>query len=38
VDYNRGNALARLGRLDEAIAAYERVLERDAAMRTRVTT
>jgi Ca-activated chloride channel family protein len=30
VDYNRGNALARLGRLDEAIAAYERVLERDA--------
>ncbi len=29
-DYNRGNALARLGRLDEAIAAYERVLERDA--------
>ncbi|SDW77909.1 VWA domain-containing protein [Thiocapsa roseopersicina] len=30
VDYNRGNALARLGRLDEAIAAYERALERDA--------
>ncbi|MFB1489534.1 MULTISPECIES: VWA domain-containing protein [unclassified Thiocapsa] len=30
VDYNRGNALARLGRLDEAIAAYARVLERDA--------
>jgi Ca-activated chloride channel family protein len=30
VDYNRGNALARLGRIDEAIAAYERVLERDA--------
>jgi Ca-activated chloride channel family protein len=29
VDYNRGNALARLGRLDEAIAAYERLLERD---------
>ncbi|UHD14934.1 VWA domain-containing protein [Thiocapsa bogorovii] len=29
-DYNRGNALARLGRIDEAIAAYERVLERDA--------
>ncbi|EGV16395.1 VWA domain-containing protein [Thiocapsa marina] len=28
-DYNRGNALARLGRLDEAIAAYERVLDRD---------
>jgi Ca-activated chloride channel homolog len=30
VDYNRGNALARLGRLDEAIAAYERVLARDS--------
>ncbi|WP_296805760.1 VWA domain-containing protein [Thiocapsa sp.] len=30
VDYNRGNALARLGRIDEAIAAYERALERDA--------
>jgi Ca-activated chloride channel family protein len=30
VDYNRGNALARLGRLDEAIAAYQRALERDA--------
>jgi Ca-activated chloride channel homolog len=29
-DYNRGNALARLGRLDEAIEAYERVLARDA--------
>lgn len=28
-DYNRGNALARLGRLDEAIEAYERVLGRD---------
>lgn len=28
-DYNRGNALARLGRLDEAIEAYERVLARD---------
>jgi Ca-activated chloride channel family protein len=28
-DYNRGNALARLGRLDEAIAAYDRVLARD---------
>ncbi len=27
VDYNRGNALARLGRLDESIAAYERALE-----------
>ncbi|MFZ0791354.1 MAG: tetratricopeptide repeat protein, partial [Chromatiaceae bacterium] len=26
-DYNRGNALARLGRLDEAIAAYERTLD-----------
>jgi Ca-activated chloride channel homolog len=30
-DYNSGNALARLGRLDEAIAAYERALERDAS-------
>jgi Ca-activated chloride channel homolog len=28
-DYNRGNALARLGRLDEAVTAYERVLERE---------
>jgi Ca-activated chloride channel family protein len=28
-DYNRGNALARLGRLDEAVIAYERVLERE---------
>lgn len=27
--YNRGNALARLGRLPEAIAAYEEVLKRD---------
>jgi Ca-activated chloride channel homolog len=27
--YNRGNALARLGRLEEAIAEYERVLEQD---------
>ena len=27
VDYNRGNALARLGRLDAAIAAYQRTLE-----------
>ncbi|MFN2166692.1 MAG: vWA domain-containing protein, partial [Anaerolineae bacterium] len=26
-DYNRGNALARLGRLDEAVAAYERTLK-----------
>jgi len=26
-DYNRANALARLGRLDESIAAYERTLE-----------
>ena len=28
-EYNRGNALARLGRLEEAAAAYERVLEQD---------
>jgi len=28
--YNRGNALAKLNRFDEAIAAYEDVLERDA--------
>ncbi|GAB0149696.1 VWA domain-containing protein [Marichromatium sp. PS1] len=28
-EYNRGNALARLGRLDEAAAAYRRVLESD---------
>lgn len=27
--YNRGNALAKLGRFDEAIAAYDEVLERD---------
>ena len=27
--YNRGNALARLGRLPEAIAAYDEVLKRD---------
>ncbi len=27
VDYNRGNALARLGQLDQSIAAYERALE-----------
>jgi len=26
-DYNRANALARLGRLDESIAAYERTLQ-----------
>lgn len=31
IDYNRGNALARLGQLDEAIAAYERALSQDAA-------
>ncbi|MGD9604391.1 MAG: VWA domain-containing protein, partial [Gammaproteobacteria bacterium] len=29
--YNKGNALARLGRLDEAIATYEEVLKRDPA-------
>lgn len=28
--YNRGNALARLGRYEEAIGAYENVLESDA--------
>lgn len=28
-DYNRGNALARLGRLEEAAEAYERVLAQD---------
>jgi len=28
-DYNRGNALARMGRLDDAVTAYERVLERE---------
>lgn len=28
-DYNRGNALARLGRLPEAIAAYEAALKRN---------
>jgi Ca-activated chloride channel homolog len=28
-DYNRGNALARMGRLDEAVTAYDRVLERE---------
>ncbi|QGU33117.1 VWA domain-containing protein [Thermochromatium tepidum] len=28
-EYNRGNALARLGRLEEAAAAYERVLQQD---------
>lgn len=28
-DYNRGNALARLGRYDEAIAAYEAALKRN---------
>ncbi|MFT4940569.1 MAG: Ca-activated chloride channel family protein [Paraglaciecola sp.] len=27
--YNQGNALAQLGKLDEAIAAYQRVLEKD---------
>lgn len=31
-DYNRGNALTRLGRLDQAIAAYERALEQDAGL------
>ncbi len=28
-DYNRGNALARLGRLDEAVKAYEQALQQD---------
>ncbi len=28
-DYNRGNALARLGRLQEAVAAYERTLKHE---------
>lgn len=28
-EYNRGNALARLGRLEEAIDSYERALEQD---------
>ncbi len=28
-DYNRGNALAKLGELEEAIAAYDRVLQRN---------
>jgi Ca-activated chloride channel family protein len=31
-DYNRGNALAHLGRLDDAIAAYERALEQDPGL------
>lgn len=31
-DYNRGNALAHLGRLDDAIAAYERALEQDPSL------
>jgi Ca-activated chloride channel family protein len=31
-DYNRGNALARQGELDEAIAAYERALEQDPSL------
>ncbi|MEX2481513.1 MAG: VWA domain-containing protein [Gammaproteobacteria bacterium] len=30
--YNRGNALARLGRYEEAVAAYERALEQDPAL------
>ncbi len=30
-DYNRGNALTRLGRLDEAIAAYQKTLDQDPA-------
>ncbi len=29
--YNRGNALARLGRYDEAVSAYDSALERDPA-------
>ncbi len=28
-EYNRGNALARLGRLEEALAAYEKTLEKE---------
>jgi Ca-activated chloride channel family protein len=31
-DYNRGNALAKLGRLPEAMAAYEQALKRDPKM------
>jgi len=31
--FNRGNTLARLGRLDEAIAAYDEVLRRDPGHR-----
>jgi Ca-activated chloride channel family protein len=31
VDYNRGNALARLGKLEDAIAEYERALATDPA-------
>lgn len=31
-DYNRGNALAKLGRLPEAIAAYEQALKRNPKM------
>jgi Ca-activated chloride channel family protein len=31
-NYNRGNALARAGKLDDAISAYERALELDPGM------
>lgn len=31
VDYNQGNALARLGRLEEALKAYQRALQADPA-------
>src|SRR5690606_39588424 len=31
-DYNRGNALARAGKLQEAIAAYDEALAQDPAL------